>query len=104
MNTRSMMRRRKLTVCADREPYLRRLGRTDRKGQEGIGSLMSVPWEDFFFSSIKDSPVTKAPLPTVENKVLMTVLALGLKTGETRILALDITNVEWAVVHLEMKN
>ncbi|CAL9061290.1 unnamed protein product [Musa banksii] len=77
MNTRSMMRRRKLTVCADREPYLRRLGRTGRKGQEGIGSLMSAPWEDFFFSSIKDSPIPKAPLPTVENKVLMTVLALG---------------------------
>lgn len=55
-----------LGVPADREQYIHRLGRTGRKGQEGTGILMLAPWEDFFLSTIKDLPITKAPLPTVD--------------------------------------
>ncbi|CAD5186502.1 unnamed protein product [Musa acuminata subsp. malaccensis] len=55
-----------LGVPADREQYIHRLGRTGRKGQEGTGILMLAPWEDFFLSTIKDLPITKASLPTVD--------------------------------------
>lgn len=55
-----------LGVPADREQYIHRLGRTGRKGQEGTGLLMLAPWEDFFLSSVKDLPITKATLPTVD--------------------------------------
>ncbi|XP_074563769.1 DEAD-box ATP-dependent RNA helicase 31-like isoform X2 [Curcuma longa] len=55
-----------LGIPADREQYIHRLGRTGRKGQEGVGILMLAPWEDFFLSSIKDLPITKASVPTVD--------------------------------------
>ncbi|XP_064986122.1 DEAD-box ATP-dependent RNA helicase 31-like [Musa acuminata AAA Group] len=73
-----------LGVPADREQYIHRLGRTGRKGQEGTGILMLAPWEDFFLSTIKDLPITKASLPTVD---------------------LDTTKkVERALGHVELKN
>lgn len=52
---------------ADREQYIHRLGRTGRKGKEGKGVLMLAPWEKFFLSSIKDLPVTEAPLPLTDS-------------------------------------
>lgn len=55
-----------LGVPADREQYIHRLGRTGRKGKEGVGILMLAPWEEFFLSSIKDLPITKAPLPLID--------------------------------------
>ncbi|XP_042464783.1 DEAD-box ATP-dependent RNA helicase 31-like [Zingiber officinale] len=55
-----------LGIPADREQYIHRLGRTGRKGQEGVGILMLAPWEDFFLSSIKDLPITKAEAPTID--------------------------------------
>ncbi|CAL9101853.1 unnamed protein product [Musa textilis] len=73
-----------LGVPADREQYIHRLGRTGRKGQEGTGILMLAPWEDFFLSTIKDLPITKAPLPTVDL--------------DTR------KKVERALGHVELKN
>ncbi|XWS32055.1 hypothetical protein CRYUN_Cryun23aG0128100 [Craigia yunnanensis] len=51
---------------ADRQQYIHRLGRTGRKGKEGQGILLLAPWEEFFISSIKDLPITKAPLPSVD--------------------------------------
>ncbi|KAK9280288.1 hypothetical protein L1049_013976 [Liquidambar formosana] len=51
---------------ADREQYIHRLGRTGRKGKEGQGILLLAPWEEFFLSSIKDLPLTKAPVPSVD--------------------------------------
>ncbi|KAM0939454.1 putative RNA helicase [Dioscorea sansibarensis] len=71
-------------IPADREQYIHRLGRTGRKGKEGKGILMLAPWEDFFLSSIKDLPITKAPLPLID--------------PDTR------KKVERAIAHVEMKN
>ncbi|OMP08623.1 hypothetical protein COLO4_06298 [Corchorus olitorius] len=51
---------------ADRQQYIHRLGRTGRKGKEGDGILLLAPWEEYFLSSIKDLPITKAPLPLVD--------------------------------------
>ncbi|KAF5201124.1 Dead-box atp-dependent rna helicase [Thalictrum thalictroides] len=49
-----------------REQYIHRLGRTGRKGKEGQGILMLAPWEDSFLSSVKDLPITKAEVPSVD--------------------------------------
>ena len=51
---------------ADREQYIHRLGRTGRKGKIGQGILLLAPWEEFFLSTIKDLPVSKAPAPLVD--------------------------------------
>ncbi|XP_022733436.1 DEAD-box ATP-dependent RNA helicase 31-like isoform X3 [Durio zibethinus] len=51
---------------SDRQQYIHRLGRTGRKGKEGQGLLLLAPWEEFFISSIKDLPITKTPLPSVD--------------------------------------
>lgn len=51
---------------ADRQQYIHRLGRTGRKGKEGQGILLLAPWEEFFLSTIKDLPLTKAPEPLVD--------------------------------------
>ncbi|CAM8899652.1 unnamed protein product [Rhodiola kirilowii] len=51
---------------ADREQYIHRLGRTGRKGKQGQGILLLAPWEEFFLSSIKDLPISKAPSPSVD--------------------------------------
>lgn len=69
---------------SDREQYIHRLGRTGRKGKEGEGILMLAPWEEYFLSTIKDLPITKATMPSVDpdtNK-----------------------KVERALCHVEMKN
>ncbi|GKU87945.1 hypothetical protein SLEP1_g2272 [Rubroshorea leprosula] len=69
---------------ADREQYIHRLGRTGRKGKEGQGILLLAPWEEFFLSTIKDLPITKATLPSVD--------------PDTK------KKVERALCHVEMKN
>ncbi|KAF8026977.1 hypothetical protein BT93_E0026 [Corymbia citriodora subsp. variegata] len=51
---------------ADRQQYIHRLGRTGRKGKEGQGILLLAPWEEFFLSTVKDLPITKAPMPSVD--------------------------------------
>ncbi|KAK4411495.1 DEAD-box ATP-dependent RNA helicase 31 [Sesamum angolense] len=71
-------------VPADRQQYIHRLGRTGRKGREGQGILLLAPWEEFFLSSIKDLPISKALEPLVD--------------PETR------KKVERALAHVEMKN
>ncbi|XP_061997052.1 DEAD-box ATP-dependent RNA helicase 31-like [Rosa rugosa] len=53
-------------IPADRQQYIHRLGRTGRKGKEGQGILLLAPWEEFFLSTIKDLPMTKAPVPLVD--------------------------------------
>ncbi|KAF3439877.1 hypothetical protein FNV43_RR18155 [Rhamnella rubrinervis] len=69
---------------ADREQYIHRLGRTGRKGKEGQGILLLAPWEEFFLSTIKDLPISKAPVPSVD--------------PDTK------RKVERALSHVEMKN
>ncbi|GFY97432.1 P-loop containing nucleoside triphosphate hydrolases superfamily protein [Actinidia rufa] len=69
---------------ADRQQYVHRLGRTGRKGKEGQGILLLAPWEEFFLSSIKDLPITKASLPLVDPEMRK--------------------KVERALSHVEMKN
>ncbi|XP_027162276.1 DEAD-box ATP-dependent RNA helicase 31-like [Coffea eugenioides] len=69
---------------ADRQQYIHRLGRTGRKGKEGQGMLLLAPWEEFFLSTIKDLPTTKAEVPLVD--------------PDTR------KKVERALSHVEMKN
>ncbi|XP_031278920.1 DEAD-box ATP-dependent RNA helicase 31-like [Pistacia vera] len=51
---------------ADREQYIHRLGRTGRKGKEGQGVLLLAPWEEFFLSTVKDLPITKASVPSFD--------------------------------------
>ncbi|KAF6140885.1 hypothetical protein GIB67_042298 [Kingdonia uniflora] len=51
---------------SDRAQYIHRLGRTGRKGKEGQGILLLAPWEESFLSSIKDLPISKAPVPSVD--------------------------------------
>ncbi|XP_050385823.1 DEAD-box ATP-dependent RNA helicase 31-like [Argentina anserina] len=53
-------------IPADRQQYIHRLGRTGRKGKEGQGILLLAPWEEFFLSTIKDLPMTKAPVPLID--------------------------------------
>lgn len=53
-------------VPSDREQYIHRLGRTGRKGKEGQGILLLAPWEEYFLSTIKDLPITKAPVPLLD--------------------------------------
>ncbi|KAE8699800.1 DEAD-box ATP-dependent RNA helicase 31 [Hibiscus syriacus] len=53
-------------IPSDRQQYIHRLGRTGRKGKEGQGILLLAPWEEHFLSSIKDLPITKAPLPSLD--------------------------------------
>lgn len=55
-----------LGLPADREQYIHRLGRTGRKGKEGQGIVLLAPWEEFFLSTVKDLPITKAPIPSVD--------------------------------------
>lgn len=51
---------------AEREQYIHRLGRTGRKGKQGQGILILSPWEEFFLSTIKDLPISKAEVPLVD--------------------------------------
>ncbi|OVA11435.1 Helicase [Macleaya cordata] len=51
---------------SDREQYIHRLGRTGRKGKEGQGILLLAPWEEFFLSSLRDLPLSKASVPSVD--------------------------------------
>ncbi|MED6162231.1 DEAD-box ATP-dependent RNA helicase 31 [Stylosanthes scabra] len=69
---------------ADREQYIHRLGRTGRRGKEGQGILLLAPWEEFFLSTIKDLPIEKANIPSVD--------------PDTK------KKVEKALCHVEMKN
>ncbi|XP_022733435.1 DEAD-box ATP-dependent RNA helicase 31-like isoform X2 [Durio zibethinus] len=63
---KSQSYRTKVGLPSDRQQYIHRLGRTGRKGKEGQGLLLLAPWEEFFISSIKDLPITKTPLPSVD--------------------------------------
>ncbi|KAI4311443.1 hypothetical protein MLD38_036339 [Melastoma candidum] len=69
---------------SDREQYIHRLGRTGRKGKEGLGILMLAPWEEFFLSTIKDLPLSKATAPSVDPDTMK--------------------KVERALSHVEMKS
>ncbi|XP_031493537.1 DEAD-box ATP-dependent RNA helicase 31-like [Nymphaea colorata] len=69
---------------SDREQYIHRLGRTGRKGKEGIGILLLAPWEDFFLSNIKGLPISKGDLPPIDPDMRK--------------------KVEHALAHVEMRN
>nr|GEV30645.1 DEAD-box ATP-dependent RNA helicase 31-like [Tanacetum cinerariifolium] len=51
---------------ADKAQYIHRLGRTGRKGKEGQGILLLALWEQFFLSTLKELPISKAELPLVD--------------------------------------
>ncbi|KAL9251620.1 DEAD-box ATP-dependent RNA helicase 31-like protein [Drosera capensis] len=67
---------------SDREQYIHRLGRTGRKGKEGQGILILAPWEEFFLSSIKDLPITKAPVPSIDPDVERAISQVDMKSKE----------------------
>lgn len=71
---------------ADNKQYIHRLGRTGRKGKEGEGILLLAPWEEFFLSSIKSLPITKALEPSVDpdtkRKVERALSKVEMKTKE----------------------
>ncbi|KAL8111213.1 DEAD-box ATP-dependent RNA helicase 31-like [Apium graveolens] len=71
-------------IPADKEQYIHRLGRTGRKGKAGLGILMLAPWEEYFLSTIRDLPISKASFPSVD--------------PDTK------KKVEKALSHVEMKN
>ncbi|KAL1830340.1 hypothetical protein ACET3Z_008752 [Daucus carota] len=71
-------------IPADKEQYIHRLGRTGRKGKGGLGILLLAPWEEYFLSTIRDLPISKASLPSVD--------------PDTK------RKVEKALSHVEMKN
>ncbi|KAF8046915.1 hypothetical protein N665_3339s0004 [Sinapis alba] len=58
---------------SDRKQYIHRLGRTGRKDKEGEGVLLLAPWEEYFLSSVKDLPITKASLPQVDPQTVKKV-------------------------------
>ncbi|KAH9298162.1 hypothetical protein KI387_029844, partial [Taxus chinensis] len=60
-------------IPSDREQYIHRLGRTGRKGKEGQGILLLAPWEEYFLKSVKDLPITKASVPTIDVEMNMKV-------------------------------
>ncbi|XP_050280305.1 DEAD-box ATP-dependent RNA helicase 31-like [Quercus robur] len=72
---------------SDREQYIHRLGRTGRKGKEGQGILLLAPWEEFFLSTIKDLPISKAPVhlidPDTKKKVERALSQVEMKNKET---------------------
>ncbi|KAI4355217.1 hypothetical protein L6164_004009 [Bauhinia variegata] len=72
---------------AEREQYIHRLGRTGRKGKEGQGILLLAPWEEFFLSTVKDLPITKAPVPPIDpdtkRKVEKALSLVEMKTKES---------------------
>ncbi|CAN4111464.1 unnamed protein product [Withania somnifera] len=74
-------------VPADRQQYIHRLGRTGRKGKEGQGILLLAPWEEFFLSTIKDLPISKAPVPLIDpetkKKVERAFSHIDMKTKES---------------------
>ncbi|KAJ8529277.1 hypothetical protein K7X08_036112 [Anisodus acutangulus] len=74
-------------VPADRQQYIHRLGRTGRKGKEGQGILLLAPWEEYFLSTIKDLPISKAPVPLVDpetkKKVERALSHIDMKSKET---------------------
>uniref|UniRef100_A0A0E0JL87 ATP-dependent RNA helicase n=1 Tax=Oryza punctata TaxID=4537 RepID=A0A0E0JL87_ORYPU len=54
---------------ADREQYIHRLGRTGRKGKDGLGLLLLAPWETYFLNSVQDLSVSEAPIPTIDSSI-----------------------------------
>ncbi|KAF7036966.1 hypothetical protein CFC21_047468 [Triticum aestivum] len=54
-------------IPAGREQYIHRIGRTGRKGKEGLGLLLLAPWESHFLTSVKDLSVSEAVTPSVDS-------------------------------------
>uniref|UniRef100_A0A0E0MZB9 ATP-dependent RNA helicase n=1 Tax=Oryza rufipogon TaxID=4529 RepID=A0A0E0MZB9_ORYRU len=54
---------------ADREQYIHRLGRTGRKGKDGLGLLLLAPWETYFLNSVQDLSVSQAVVPTIDSSI-----------------------------------
>lgn len=53
-------------IPPDRGQYIHRLGRTGRQGKEGEGFLLLAPWELYFLDELKDLPIEKLALPTLD--------------------------------------
>lgn len=60
-------------IPSDREQYIHRLGRTGREGKEGVGILLLAPWEKYFLDEVKDLPIDRIPVPSVEPDVKVKV-------------------------------
>ncbi|KAI6707229.1 hypothetical protein NL676_010191 [Syzygium grande] len=56
-------------IPSDREQYIHRLGRTGREGKEGAGILLLAPWEKYFLDEVKDLPIDRIPVPSVDPDV-----------------------------------
>ncbi|KAF0923547.1 hypothetical protein E2562_006429 [Oryza meyeriana var. granulata] len=54
---------------ADREQYIHRLGRTGRKGKDGLGLLLLAPWETYFLNSVQDLSVSEAVVPSIDSSI-----------------------------------
>ncbi|CAM0881733.1 unnamed protein product [Alopecurus aequalis] len=52
-------------VPSDRQQYIHRLGRTGRKGKEGLGILLLAPWEQHFLSCVNDLSIAETMVPPV---------------------------------------
>lgn len=66
LNLESLFMQFQVGLPSDKEQYIHRLGRTGRKGKEGQGILLLAPWEEFFLSTVKDLPITKAEAPLID--------------------------------------
>ncbi|XP_056174100.1 probable DEAD-box ATP-dependent RNA helicase 48 isoform X2 [Syzygium oleosum] len=60
-------------IPSDREQYIHRLGRTGREGKEGAGILLLAPWEKYFLDEVKDLPIDRIPVPSVDPDVKVKV-------------------------------
>nr|GEW47305.1 DEAD-box ATP-dependent RNA helicase 31-like [Tanacetum cinerariifolium] len=58
--------RQPLQTLPSCHPYLDESSRTGRKGNEGQGILLLAPLKQFFLSTLKDVPISKAELPLVD--------------------------------------
>ncbi|KAI3422743.1 uncharacterized protein J3R85_011830 [Psidium guajava] len=56
-------------IPSDREQYIHRIGRTGREGKGGAGILLLAPWEEYFLDEVKDLPIDRIPVPSVDPDV-----------------------------------
>ncbi|GJT82686.1 DEAD-box ATP-dependent RNA helicase 31-like protein [Tanacetum coccineum] len=79
-------------LLVDKAHYIHRVGRTGHKGKEGQGILLLTSWEQFFISTLKDLPISKAELPLVDSdtkkKVEKASSNMGMKNKESAYQAL----------------
>ncbi|VAH77612.1 unnamed protein product [Triticum turgidum subsp. durum] len=72
---------------SDRQQYIHRLGRTERKGKEGQGILLLAHWEKHFLSSVNDLSITDTVAPpvnpSIQTEVKGAIRRVEIKTKES---------------------